>query len=65
MSKTESFNEVYEAHRANNRASLAKATLGKIEKLKERIRRDLLRIERGRNLKKDKKTSCLGIIEIY
>ena len=63
--KTESFNEVYEAHRANNRASLAKATLGKIEKLKERIRRDLLRIERGRNLKKDKKTSCLGIIEIY
>ena len=57
-------NEVLEKHRGLNRASLAKATEGKIEKLKNRVDRKKIEIRQRREVFHSKGLICAGIIDV-
>ena len=57
-------NEVLEKHRGLNRASLAKATEGKIEKLKNRVDRKKIEIRQRREVFHSKGLICAGNIDV-
>jgi superfamily II DNA or RNA helicase len=60
----DSLNNVLQGHRTRGREALVRATEGRITALINRVDRQILRINDGRELKHHKLTSCLGIISL-
>ncbi len=52
-------------HKAAGRLSLVKATEGKINKLRSRVKRQLIRIDEQRKLRYHRTDVCIGLIKVY
>jgi hypothetical protein len=56
--------EIKRGHQREGRDSLAKATQGRIDKLENRVERELLRIEKERELDHKQEDICVGVIKV-
>ena len=60
----ERLREIKRGHLREGRDPLAKATQGRIDKLENRVERELLRIEKQRELDHKHEDICVGVIEV-